>query len=94
MAKNSNGLSVFEFNTIGDFIKQNVNGVKDEDVNLCLNILDALKSGKINYEDEIDILNIADVDVDDVGDIVPSVLSVDVCPKEVLDFILWNLPKN
>ena len=89
-----NGLSVFEFNTISDFIKQNVNGVKDEDVNLCLHILDALKSGKINYEDEIDILNIASVDVDDVGDIEPSVHSVDVCPKEVLDFILWNLPKN
>lgn len=89
-----NGLSVFEFNTISDFIKQNVNGVKDEDVNLCLHILDALKSGQINYEDEIDILNIASVDVDDVGDIEPSVLSVDVCPKEVLDFILWNLPKN
>lgn len=94
MAKNSNGLSVFEFNTISDFIKQNVNGVKDEDVNLCLHILDALKSGSINYEDEIDILNIADVDVDDVGDIEPSIHSVDVNPKEVLDFILWNLPKK
>lgn len=94
MARNSNGLSVFEFNTISDFIKQNVNGVKDEDVNLCLHILDALKSGQINYEDEIDILNIADVDVDNVGDIEPSVHSVDVYPKEVLDFILWNLPKN
>ena len=47
-----NGLSVYEHNALKDFIKENVKFVKDEDIDLCLNILDGLKSGRISSEIE------------------------------------------
>ena len=83
-----NGLSVFQFNQIKDFIKENIQGVKDKDIELSLKLLDALKSEQLNDENFIDIEAVASVDVEDIGDITPVVGCVDIYPKEVIQFIL------
>lgn len=82
------GLSVFQFNQIKDFIKENIPGVKDDDIEFSLTLLDALKSGRLHDGYLLDIEQIAQTDVDDIGDITPIVTCVDVFPKEAIWFIL------
>ena len=81
-------LSVFEFNQIKDYIKENIPGVKDDDIEFTLTLLDALKSGRLHDGYLLDIDQIASTDVDDIGDITPIVACVDVHPKEAIWFIL------
>ena len=82
------GLSVFQFNQIKDFIKENIPDVKDDDIEFSLTLLDALKSGRLHDGYLLDIEQIASTDVDDIGDITPVVGCVDVHPKEAIWFIL------
>lgn len=82
------GLSVFQFNQIKDYIKENIPDVKDEDIEFSLTLLDALKSGRLHDGYLLDIEQIASTDVDDIGDITPIVGCVDVHPKEAIQFIL------
>lgn len=83
-----NGLSVFQFNQIKDYIKENIPDVKDDDIEFSLTVLDALKSGRLHDGYLLDIEPVAYTDVDDIGDITPIVGCVDVHPKEAIQFIL------
>jgi hypothetical protein len=81
------GLSVNEYNALFQYIKDNINGVKDEDIDLCLRVLDGVKSGRISEEREIEITDWASVDADWDGDDDVTVLGVYTYPKDLIDYI-------
>lgn len=81
------GLSVNEYDTLFQFIKNNVVGVKDEHVELCLKVLDGVKSGRISEEREIEITHWTSVDAQWDGDDDVTVLGVYAYPVDLIDYI-------
>ena len=84
------GLSVNEYDTLFRFIKNNVVGVRDEHVELCLDVLDGIKSGRIPEEREIEITGAASVDAqcggdDDIDDV--TILGVYAYPVDLIEHI-------
>lgn len=82
------GLSVSEYNDLFQYIKDNINGVKDEDIELCLRVLDGVKSGRISEEREIEITHWTSVDAQWDGDDDVTVLGVYAYPKDLIDYIV------
>lgn len=86
----ANGLSVFEYdNLYQELIK--VQGVSEEDVKRTLNLLDLLKSKRINDRKEIDVTNVVMVDAyDDEGNKLP-IEGVTAWADDLLDHILKSV---
>ena len=86
----ANGLSVFEYdNLYQELIK--VQGVSEEDVKTTLNLLDLLKSKRINDRKEIDVTNVVMVDAyDDEGNKIP-IGGITAWSDDLLDHILKNV---
>lgn len=86
----ANGLSVFEYdNLYQELIK--VQGVSEEDVKRTLNLLDLLKSKRINDRKEIDVTDVVMVDAyDDEGNKLP-IEGVTAWADDLLDHILKNV---
>lgn len=86
----ANGLSVFEYdNLYQELIK--VQGVSEEDVKRTLNLLDLLKSKRINDRKEIDVTDVVMVDAyDDEGNKLP-IEGVTAWADDLLDYILKNV---
>lgn len=86
----ANGLSVFEYdNLYQELIK--VQGVSEEDVKRTLNLLDLLKSKRINERKEIDVTNVVMVDAyDDEGNKLP-IEGVTAWSDDLLDHILKSV---
>jgi len=82
------GLSVNEYDTLFQLIKSNVVGVKDEDIELCLKVLDGVKSGRISEEREIEITDCTSVDAEWDGDDDATVLGVYAYPVDLIDYIV------
>jgi len=86
----ANGLSVFEYdNLYQELIK--VQGVSEEDVKTTLNLLDLLKSKRINDRKEIDVTDVVMVDAyDDEGNKLP-IEGVTAWADDLLDHILKSV---
>ena len=86
----ANGLSVFEYdNLYQELIK--VQGVSEEDVKRTLNLLDLLKSKRINERKEIDVTDVVMVDAyDDEGNKIP-IEGVTAWSDDLLDHILKSV---
>jgi len=86
----ANGLSVFEYdNLYQELIK--VQGVSEEDVKTTLNLLDLLKSKRINDRKEIDVTDVVMVDAyDDEGNKLP-IEGVTAWADDLLDHIISNV---
>ena len=86
----ANGLSVFEYdNLYQELIK--VQGVSEEDVKRTLNLLDLLKSKRINDRKEIDVTDVVMVEAyDDEGNKLP-IEGVTAWADDLLDYILKNV---
>ena len=86
----ANGLSVFEYdNLYQELIK--VQGVSEEDVKTTLNLLDLLKSKRINDRKEIDVTDVVMVDAyDDEGNKLP-IEGITAWADDLLDHILKNV---
>lgn len=86
----ANGLSVFEYdNLYQELIK--VQGVSEEDVKRTLNLLDLLKSKRINECKEIDVTDVVMVDAyDDEGNKLP-IEGVTAWSDDLLDHILKSV---
>ena len=86
----ANGLSVFEYdNLYQELIK--VQGVSEEDVKRTLNLLDLLKSKRINERKEIDVTDVVMVDAyDDEGNKLP-IEGVTAWSDDLLDHILKSV---
>lgn len=86
----ANGLSVFEYdNLYQELIK--VQGVSEEDVKRTLNLLDLLKSKRINERKEIDVTDVVMVEAyDDEGNKLP-IEGVTAWADDLLDHILKSV---
>jgi len=86
----ANGLSVFEYDNLYQEISK-VQGVSEEDVKRTLNLLDLLKSKRINDRKEIDVTDVVMVDAyDDEGNKLP-IGGVSAWADELLDHILKSV---
>lgn len=86
----ANGLSVFEYDNLYQEISK-VQGVSEEDVKRTLNLLDLLKSKRINDRKEIDVTDVVMVDAyDDEGNKLP-IEGITAWADDLLDHILKNV---
>lgn len=86
----ANGLSVFEYDNLYKEMSK-IQGVSTEDIKRVLNLLDLLKSKRINERKEIDVTDVVMVEAyDDEGNKLP-IEGVSAWSDDLLDHILENV---